>query len=373
MTYAATISLTGTQIDAARLSGGEQTVVRYAARYVGVIAILAAVLAGILTLSDPGPGQILGRHTAASEVLTSFSSLHDYGLAAWQCIALTLAVLVVVAPLVVLTSGRLSSQILARQVSPLRRHPAGRHAPAISAAFVAVSLLLLVAPLAGLLLPLRGGADLERTLARGRSDWSQYDCLRGGRRCGRRGVGISYALMRRAAARACVRSSSASCLVLFALPPSLGALGLVQTATSAPPWLDWLTRSRLTVCVELGLRFFSVAAIFALRSWGSMSATWTHAAALHGVPTTKYLARVVVPHMFPALVAADLLVGLLATADVGSVLLLHPPGQGSLPLAIFTVMANAPESLVASLCLVYVVLAFAVASPLWWMTRSDRP
>jgi len=162
------------------------------------------------------------------------------------------------------------------------------------------------------------------------------------------------------------------CLVMFALPPSLGALGVVQTATSAPPWLDWLTRSRLMVCVVLGFRFFPIAAIIALRSWGSLSSTWTQAAALHGVPTTRYLARVVLPHAFPALTAALLLIGLLATADVGSVLLLHPPGQGSLPLAIFTVMANAPESLVASLCLVYVAIALGAVSLLGFTTRSNQ-
>ncbi len=371
ITFAATTSLTGTQVEAARMAGGERNVVRYTGRYVAVTAILASVLAGILTVSDPGPGQILGRRTAAAEVLTSFSSLHDYGLAAWQCLALTLAVLVVVAPLAILATGRLSSQILARQVSPLRRHSAGRRAPTISAAFIAIVFLLSVAPLAGLLLPLRDGVDLSRAwreVVRTGPNTLMYAVGAGVIAAGL-GFLAALGVGRGPRLRAVVLGA---CLVLFALPPSLGALGVVQTATSAPAWLDWLTRSRLTVCVELGLRFFSIAAIIALRSWGSLSATWTQAAALHGVSTTKYLARVVVPHMFPALAAAILLIGLLATADVGSVLLLHPPGQGSLPLAIFTVMANAPESLVASLCLVYVVLAFAIVSVVWWKTGSDQ-
>ena len=61
--------------------------------------------------------------------------------------------------------------------------------------------------------------------------------------------------------------------------------------------------------------------------------------------------------MSPGLGLSVLLVGLLATADVGTVLLLQPPGETSFPLAIFTIMANAPESLVASLCLLYVLVA----------------
>jgi ABC-type Fe3+ transport system permease subunit len=59
-----------------------------------------------------------------------------------------------------------------------------------------------------------------------------------------------------------------------------------------------------------------------------------------------------------------LLASLLAAADVGTVLLLHPPGEASLPLAIFSVMANAPESLVASLCMAYVLAAGALLAAL---------
>jgi ABC-type Fe3+ transport system permease subunit len=69
---------------------------------------------------------------------------------------------------------------------------------------------------------------------------------------------------------------------------------------------------------------------------------------------------------------AMLLVALLATADVSTVLLLHPPGARSLPLAIFTVMANAPESLVATLCLVYIVGAFGFLVMIWTMAGRDK-
>jgi ABC-type Fe3+ transport system permease subunit len=244
-------------------------------------------------------------------------------------------------------------------------------APAIGAAFAIVVCLLLVAPTTGLLLPLQSEVDLTRA-------WGEVVRTGPNTLIYAVGTGVVAAGLGFLAALCVGRGLRARtvvlgvCLVLLALPPSLGALGAVQTATTAPPWWDWLTRSRLTVCVELGLRFFPLAAIIALRSWGSLPSTWTQAAALHGVPAGKYLARVVVPHAVPALAAALLLIGLLATADVGSVLLLHPPGQGSLPLAIFTVMANAPEALVAALCLIYVTLAFGIVSLFCLSTGGDR-
>ena len=105
--YVATTGLSGSQIDAARLSGGEKAVLRYVCGAAAVPAGLAAVLSAVLTLSDPGPGQILGLRTAASEVLTSFSALYDFNLAGRQCAVLAVLVVLLAAPLACLAAPRL--------------------------------------------------------------------------------------------------------------------------------------------------------------------------------------------------------------------------------------------------------------------------
>ena len=92
-----------------------------------------------------------------------------------------------------------------------------------------------------------------------------------------------------------------------------------------------------------------------------------------------YAARVLVPFLASAFGLAVAVVALLATADVGTVLLLQPPGESSLPVSIFTVMANAPESLVASLCLAYVAIAAAILGlgglvvRVFGASRSSKP
>jgi ABC-type Fe3+ transport system permease subunit len=158
-------------------------------------------------------------------------------------------------------------------------------------------------------------------------------------------------------------------LGLFAMPPALIALGLVQLGTAAPAWADPMLRSRMTVCIALGLRLFPVAAVLGLRAWASMPVSWASAASVSGVPLGVYLRRVVFPFFVPTGMVALLLASLLAAADVGTVLLLHPPGEASLPLAIFSVMANAPESLVASLCLAYVLVAGTLLAALLGFAR----
>jgi ABC-type Fe3+ transport system permease subunit len=138
-------------------------------------------------------------------------------------------------------------------------------------------------------------------------------------------------------------------LALLALPHALPALWLI-------PW-----SGRFTLGVALALRGLPLAILLALRAVGSMPPSWADAARVHRVPRATFVARVVLPWCGRWAAPAAALAALLATAEVGTVLLLHPPGHGSLPLALFAIMANAPEALVAMLCLLYVGLALALA------------
>jgi ABC-type Fe3+ transport system permease subunit len=335
-------------------------------------ALLAAALVAVLTLSDPGPAQILGLRSAASEILTSFSALYDFPLAGRQCAALALVVLMLVAPLVAFAAPRLSSELLVKQVRRTEPLRGGSIMVMAVGLLMAIMLIGFALPLAGLVWPL--GRDIEAERA-----WQAIQ---------RTGVNTLVYALGAALIASTVgllsaffagrsRRLRAVCLGVslgfFAQPPALIALGLVQLGTAAPEWADPMLRSRLTVCVALGLRLFPVAAVLGLRAWASMPLSWASAASVSGVPLGVYLRRVVSPFFLPTLMVAMLLASLLAAADVGTVLLLHPPGEASLPLAIFSVMANAPESLVASLCLVYVLVAGTLlAALLGFAGRSHR-
>jgi iron(III) transport system permease protein len=366
LSFSSATGLPASQVEAARLAGGEWAVFRYVCRHVFPVALLAAVLGGILTLSDPGPGQVLGLRTAASEVLVSFAALYDFQLAGQQCTLLTTLVLLVAVPLAWFAAPRLASEMMPRQSRLLQRIRRRATTTALVAGFLLVILTGSVFPLLGLTLPLAGREMVRRASAEvGRTAANTF--LYAG------GAGMAAALMGVLLAACVGRSAWARrvcigfCLALFAIPPSLSALGLMQLAAKAPAWSDVLLRSRLTVCVALGLRFFPVAALLSLRAWGTMPSSWALAAGIHGVSLKRYVSRVTLPFLLPTLAVAVLLVALLATAEVGTVLLIHPPGESSFPLAIFTVMANAPSALVASLCLLYVVGAAMLLAMLWML------
>jgi ABC-type spermidine/putrescine transport system permease subunit II len=140
----------------------------------------------------------------------------------------------------------------------------------------------------------------------------------------------------------------------------LGAVGWIYLANKTPAVLDSIFRDRLAVCIVLACRVLPVAFVIMLRRWIAFSPSWTMAAAIHGVPSWTFFRRVILPHQAPGFCLAILLCAMLACSEINIALLLHPPGEASLPLAIFTIMANAPDTLVAALCLLYLVLALPV-------------
>ena len=342
---AATMAITRSQADAARLAGGERLLFALGRRTTFPLAGLAAVLAGVMTLADPGPGQIFGWRGAASELLVSFAAQHDASLAARQAWTMALVSALLAWPLAWRLAPEVAAGLSARDVA----RPELSHSPVSAWWLAGVASLVALVPLAGLLRPLlarawpiaRAWSEVERTAV----DTVLYASLAAGI-----AVAVAFALAAIAGRAPGRRRGLVACaLALLALPPALPALWLI-------PW-----SSSVAVGAALALRGLPIALLLALRAVGSMPASWSEAAHVHGVSNIQFIAQIAVPWCARWGLPAAALAAMLATAEIGTVLLLHPPGRGTLPLAIFTIMANAPETLVAMLCLVYTVLVAALA------------
>jgi iron(III) transport system permease protein len=379
--YAGVLDLSRSQLESALLAGGERTLLRSASRHALLPAVLAAALGAVLTLSDSGPGQILGVHTVAAEILTSFAARYDLALAAKQCSVLTLVVATLALPLARIAGPRIAQAVLARQlgaVLPRRKSSLGI---AVALGCITFLVLGLAPPVAGLLMPLASGAgtiprDVLGVSEEGWADTHLYLEVFGALPTATRtafntilyacGAGVFATLFAAALALAAGRSprlriaTLSACVVLFSWPSVASALAVAQLGSSAPPALDLLFRSRLTVCLVLALHLAPVATVLLLRATGAVSPSWTYAAAVHGVGFGRYFRRVLWPALMPSAALSLGLVALLASADAGSVLLLHPPGESSLALTIVTVMANAPAAFVAALCLIYLLSTIAL-------------
>ncbi|GMU52905.1 MAG: hypothetical protein AMXMBFR33_20510 [Candidatus Xenobia bacterium] len=346
-TMSATCSITGSQVDAASLAGGRSHVYALALQSTFPLAALAATLVAALTLADAGPGQIFGWAAVSNELLISFAARYDRGLATHQALWLAGVAALLTWPLAWKLAPEIAASLFARDVNVPRR-VSDRTSQAWSIAVVTLCALL---PLAGLCKPLFGGQSWPVLRAWAEVSRTGKDTLVYAATAAVIAVGVAFPmawLAGRSPARR--RWLVTGALALLALPPALPAIWLI-------PWSGmW------TLGAALALRGLPLAIVLALRAVGSTPPSWADAARVHRVPAATFLVRVQLPWWARWALPAAAISALLATAEVGTVLLLHPPGHASLPLALFTVMSNAPESLVAMLCLLYAALALAVAA-----------
>ena len=366
---AATLGMGSSRLDAARLAGGEREMIRAAMVHAAPVTTLAAVLAAVLSLGDPGPGQIFGVRTAAADLLVSFSAAYDFELAGLQCALLALVVLVAAVPLAIRLAPLLARANLARSTGRPGRMSGGIARWVIPLWGLATGAVVL--PVISLIVPMLRGPYLAR--AAGDFFETVVDTMVFGGGAALLAVVIAVVVAGCAGRDERLRQAAVAVAVaLFCLPPALPALGAVRIAAAAPHWLDPILRGSAGVWLGQGLRLTPLSVILLLRAWGATSPSWTDAAAVSGVSLTAFLRRVMLPVLGPAMAISGLLVALVAFADVTSVLLLAPPGRSTFALRIFTVMANAPQALVAALCCIYVVVAVAGVAVLFRWGRGTK-
>ena len=251
---AATAMLSRSQVEAVRLAGGEGTLFRLACRHAAVPAALAAVLAGILTLSDPSAGFAVGLRLASSEILISFAAFYDYALAGRQCLTLALLVLTAALPIAWLAAPCLvaersrgscsrpsAASILAWGEWPARPFRTGPDADA--AALVGVDLAAAALE--------RCGTCRQRPFSHGH----EYLVVCCGRGFFAAGLGLAAAFFAGREERL-RRLALGVSLTLFALPPMLLALGVAHGVAQMPAWTDPVLRVGWAFVWRWGCAFF---------------------------------------------------------------------------------------------------------------------
>lgn len=370
-TISACSMLNAGQCDAARLAGGEARLFRMSVLPALPAAAVAAFLGACLMISCPGPDLTLGTRTAVSEIMVSFSAFYDSRLAAIQCICLSTAVLLSALCTMKLTGTR-PVEILA---AGMRNVTARYHHIISPGAFIfnsGCAIILVAIPLCGLLFPAIAPPDitmLQETLSRTIFNTLLYAA---GAAAIASGTGTAAAFfMGKSALHK--NFGAAIMLVIFSLPAAFTSLGFLIAGAQAPAWSDLLFRSPAVICVAQGLRLFPLPALFATKFFNSLPASWSWTAELHGISLAAFMKKIMIPMISRPIATGFILAFLLAEADTGTVLLLHPPGAQNLPLAIFTVMANAPVKLVAQLGVAYIISALCMLLLAWklWNKKTQ--
>jgi iron(III) transport system permease protein len=161
-------------------------------------------------------------------------------------------------------------------------------------------------------------------------------------------TGLAYARVR--ARYALGRAADVLMVFLFTVPSTVVGVGLIELwnrpgalgaayGTAAMPVLGYLAR------------FVPVAALAVAAAMRSVPVAHEEAAAVSGAGWVRTMTGIVLPQITRDLLAAWVVSFVLAFGEVGTTILVAPAGESTLPIRVYTLIANAPPGHVAALAL----------------------
>jgi iron(III) transport system permease protein len=321
----------------------------------GIVA--AALVIFVLAVSEFGVPGLLRVRVYTTEVFTAFAAFYDFGRAILLSIPLLLLCIAI---------GGVAAALLGERLVTTRRtigaHPAMFEAWRRGAQILIVVVIAaaLGAPLAVLVREALGARSLG--VALGGSGAAITNSLMlatvGATAVVAVAVWLGYASAR--ARRRMSHVADALFVALFAVPSTIVGVGLIGVWNRPGPLGAVYGTDAMFLLAYLA-RLLPVAALILTAGVRSLPVSHEEAAAVSGAGWLRTMSRIVLPQMRLATGAAWVIVFVLAFGELGASILIAPPGEATLPIRIYTLIANTPPAHVAALA---VLQTLVILSPL---------
>jgi iron(III) transport system permease protein len=142
-------------------------------------------------------------------------------------------------------------------------------------------------------------------------------------------------------------------IVIFAVPSTVLGIGIIGL-WNRPGFLGDVYTSQAIIVVAYLARFVPVVALILAASVRQVPASFEEAAEVSGASWPRTFARIILPQLRTGLAAAWVVAFIFAFGELGTTILVAPPGESTLPIRVYTLIANTPSSEVAALALMQV-------------------
>ena len=319
---------------------------RITAPLVAPAVLAAALVVFVLALSEFGVPALLRVRVYPTEVFTAFAALYDVGRATLLTLPLLLLSTAVAAIAGVIGGSRF---VTARRVTGAAPTSFPGLSRPVTASVVVIILVALVLPVAALA---REASATGLFLTVIESDEAIVNSLVlstvGATAVIGLAIWIGYARAR--AGPSVGRAVDVLLVVLFAVPGTVVGVGLIGFWNRPGP-LGAIYGTDAMTLLAYCARLVPVAVLAIAAAVRSVPVSHEEAGAMSGAGWLRTLRHLVLPQTAIALAAAWVVAFILAFGELGAAILVAPPGEATLPIRIYTMIANAPSSQVAALAL----------------------
>ena len=163
---------------------------------------------------------------------------------------------------------------------------------------------------------------------------------------------------------------SIAVFIPFAMPPTSLGIGLIEIWNR--PLLDMVYSSPLIMVMGYLSRYLPFAVVAIHSGLKQIDYHLEDAASLAVAGWTRVMRKVVVPLLWPSILTGFFIVFVLALGELGTTLLVIPPGRETIPIKIYNLMHYGAHQQVAALCLIMTAAIMLCAGLLLVFLRLTR-
>lgn len=332
--------------------------------------LAAALMIFVLAISEFGVPGLLRVRVFTTEVFTAFAALYDFTRATVLALPLLLLSMVVAALAVAIVGDQWVTTRRGTSAGDEPQYQAWK--PGVVAAAACVVGMALMVPLVLLWREARNVRSWAGVVQGSSTAIGNSLLLAALGATFAIAVGLCLGHARARATRRLGAISDLTFVVLFAVPSTVVGVGLIGVWNRSGI-LGTLYGTEAMLVLACLARFLPVAALGLAAVVRLVPVSHEEAAATAGAGWARTMAWIVAPQVVAGLLAVWVIVFVLAFGELGASILVAPPGEATLPIRIYTLIANAPPAQVAALALLQSTVVLAPLLLLAWVVSRRSP
>lgn len=157
--------------------------------------------------------------------------------------------------------------------------------------------------------------------------------------------------------RSGTRNTAALCIWLsFAVPATVLGVGLIKLWNRPESVFQFIYGTMWIVILGYTVRFLPLSSRIMANYLKQVPYSLEEAGTVTGASWFRIAGNVLLPLQSNGLIAVWLISFLFCTGELGTTILVYPPGHETLPIVLFTLMANSPTNIVSALSVIIVVM-----------------
>ena len=156
-------------------------------------------------------------------------------------------------------------------------------------------------------------------------------------------------------------------LIIFAIPSTIFGISLIKFYNQ--PILDFIYSSYAIIIIGYIGKFSFISAKLIGNAIKQIPNSLDEAAQIQGIPFFTRQKKILIPLIMPTLFVAFIISFIFSLGELGTTIMLYPPGTEIMPIKVFTIMANAPQSLTSSMTLIVFSITLLLISSFYFLVK----